>query len=51
MRIKEKQKFYGRQQGCEMCGRRRGIIRKYGLHLCRQCFRDKAEELGFKKYC
>ena len=29
---------------------KRGIIRKYGMHLCRQCFRDMAPELGFKKY-
>ena len=44
------QKQFGRQVGCERCGRRRGIIRKYGMHLCRQCFRDMAPELGFKKY-
>ena len=35
---------------CRKCGRYGGIIRKYGLHICRQCFRDKSEELGFKKY-
>jgi small subunit ribosomal protein S14 len=50
MRIKEKEKTYGRKEGCEQCGRKRGIIRKYGLRLCRQCFREKAEEIGFKKY-
>jgi len=50
MRIKQKEKKYGRQKGCEQCGRKRGIIRKYSLHLCRQCFREKAEEIGFKKY-
>ena len=35
---------------CERCGRVRGHIRKYGLNLCRQCFREIATELGFKKY-
>jgi small subunit ribosomal protein S14 len=35
---------------CRRCGRVRGHISKYGLHLCRQCFREIAPELGFKKY-
>ncbi|MBD3310615.1 30S ribosomal protein S14 [Candidatus Woesearchaeota archaeon] len=35
---------------CQRCGRIRGHIRKYGLDLCRQCFREIATELGFKKY-
>jgi len=35
---------------CKQCGRMRGHIKKYGLHLCRQCFREMATELGFKKY-
>ncbi len=35
---------------CKNCGRMRGHINKYGLHLCRQCFRDMATELGFKKF-
>ena len=50
MKIKEKKKEYGRIKGCERCGRKRGIIRRNGLHLCRQCFREIAEDLGFKKY-
>jgi len=25
-------------------------IRRYGLNLCRQCFREIAEDLGFKKF-
>ncbi|MEC7042484.1 MAG: 30S ribosomal protein S14 [Candidatus Thermoplasmatota archaeon] len=40
----------GRSTGCRSCGRKRGLIRRYGLRLCRQCFRDFAPELGFKKY-
>ncbi|MBW2991958.1 30S ribosomal protein S14 [Candidatus Woesearchaeota archaeon] len=35
---------------CRRCGRIRGHIRKYGLGLCRQCFRDIATKIGFKKY-
>ena len=25
------------------------IIRKYHLHMCRQCFRERAEDIGFVK--
>ena len=35
---------------CKNCGRVRGHINKYGLHLCRQCFRDLATKIGFKKF-
>ncbi|MDP7324208.1 MAG: 30S ribosomal protein S14 [Candidatus Woesearchaeota archaeon] len=35
---------------CVRCGRRRGIIRKYGLYVCRQCFREIALKIGFKKF-
>jgi len=35
---------------CKNCGRNRGHINKYGLNLCRQCFREMATDLGFKKY-
>ena len=35
---------------CVRCGRRRGIIGKYGLDVCRQCFREVALKLGFKKF-
>ncbi|MBT3298592.1 30S ribosomal protein S14 [archaeon] len=35
---------------CKNCGRNRGHIKKYGLHLCRQCFRDMATKIGFKKF-
>ena len=32
-----------------MCANRHGLIRKYGLHICRQCFRENAAEIGFLK--
>ena len=35
---------------CRRCGKTEGIINKYGLQYCRQCFRDEAKKLGFKKY-
>ncbi len=35
---------------CERCGRFGAHIRSYNLNLCRQCFREIAEEIGFKKY-
>ena len=50
MKIKEKVKTYGRIEGCVRCGRKRGVIRRYGMHLCRQCFREISEDMGFKKY-
>lgn len=37
-------------QKCERCGRFGAHISSYGLNLCRHCFREVAEELGFKKY-
>ena len=35
---------------CRFCGGTRGLIRKYGLYVCRKCFRERAKDLGFKKY-
>jgi len=35
---------------CERCGRFGAHIKSYGLNLCRQCFREVAGEIGFKKY-
>lgn len=48
--VKEKTKLFGRVNGCERCGRMRAIVRRFGLHMCRQCFRDAAATMGFKKY-
>ena len=31
------------------CANGHGLIRKYGLNLCRQCFREYAADIGFKK--
>ncbi|KAL0337216.1 UNVERIFIED_CONTAM: 40S ribosomal protein S29 [Sesamum calycinum] len=35
---------------CRVCGNPHGLIRKYGLMCCRQCFRSNAKEIGFIKY-
>lgn len=35
---------------CRNCGNARGLIRKYGLYVCRRCFREVGERLGFRKY-
>jgi len=35
---------------CQLCGNVRGHIGKYGIGLCRKCFRDNAGSLGFKQY-
>lgn len=35
---------------CKRCGRTGAHISKYGLHLCRQCFREIAKRIGFRKY-
>ena len=32
-----------------LCAHQAGLIRKYGLDLCRQCFREKSATIGFVK--
>ena len=31
------------------CTHKAGLIRKYGINMCRQCFREKAHDVGFQK--
>lgn len=35
---------------CERCGRFGAHLNQYNLNLCRQCFREIAVSIGFKKY-
>jgi small subunit ribosomal protein S29e len=35
---------------CRVCANQCGIIRKYGIDTCRQCFRERAIDIGFVKY-
>ncbi|XP_058130726.1 small ribosomal subunit protein uS14 [Anopheles ziemanni] len=34
---------------CRACSNNHGLIRKYGLNICRQCFREYAKDIGFRK--
>lgn len=48
---KSKARKYGKAlKPCRRCGKTEGIVHKYDLCYCRQCFRDVARELGFEKY-
>ncbi|PGH11206.1 40S ribosomal protein S29 [Polytolypa hystricis UAMH7299] len=41
---------YGKgSRACRVCTHKAGLIRKYGLMVCRQCFREKAADIGFVK--
>ncbi|MEO2240699.1 MAG: 30S ribosomal protein S14 [Euryarchaeota archaeon] len=45
-----KREFGKGARRCRRCGDTHGVIQKYGILLCRQCFREVAEKMGFKKY-
>jgi small subunit ribosomal protein S14 len=40
----------GQLHSCQRCGREQGLVSKYDIWLCRQCFREIARGMGFKKY-
>lgn len=40
----------GQSHECRRCGRKQGLVGKYDVWLCRQCFREIARDMGFKKY-
>ncbi|KAJ6148969.1 hypothetical protein N7471_000168 [Penicillium samsonianum] len=41
---------YGKgSRECRVCSHRAGLIRKYGMNICRQCFREKSTDIGFTK--
>ncbi|MCL4382009.1 30S ribosomal protein S14 [Candidatus Marsarchaeota archaeon] len=49
--MKVEKRFKGRGlRKCRFCGTSRGLIRSHKLNICRRCFREVAEDLGFKKY-
>ena len=51
MSEKEPQKRFGKgTRKCRRCGAHQGLIRSYGLMVCRRCFREIAPDIGFKKY-
>ncbi|MBD3190555.1 MAG: 30S ribosomal protein S14 [Candidatus Heimdallarchaeota archaeon] len=48
---KPKKATYGKgSRRCSRCGAREGLIRRHGLDICRRCFREVAEKIGFRKY-
>ncbi|XP_021340040.1 40S ribosomal protein S29-like [Mizuhopecten yessoensis] len=42
-------KFGPGSRYCRVCKNTHGIIRKYGLNMCRRCFREYSDDIGFKK--
>ena len=41
---------YGKDsRACRVCNNTHGLIRKYGLNICRKCFRERANLIGFKQ--
>ena len=40
----------GQTHSCRRCGRKQALVSKYNIWLCRQCFRESARNVGFKKY-
>ena len=48
---KPKPRVFGKGiKQCDECGNTRGYISKYGINMCRKCFRENAVKLGFKKF-
>lgn len=48
--VPKERKFGANTKRCSHCGNTHGHIGKYGLNICRRCFRQYATELGFKQY-
>ncbi len=48
--VPKERAFGANTKRCKNCGNPHGHIGKYGINLCRKCFRDFATELGFKQY-
>ena len=43
-------KKYGKgSRSCRVCGNQHGLVRKYAINMCRQCFRQYANDIGFHK--
>jgi small subunit ribosomal protein S29e len=43
-------RLYGKDaRYCRVCRNTHGLIRKYGLDICRRCFRERYVLLGFKQ--
>jgi len=42
-------KFGAGSRKCKACSNGHGLIRKYHLNICRQCFHEYAKDIGFQK--
>ncbi len=49
-RTRKSKKMGKGSRTCVRCGTHQAIIRSYNLNMCRRCFRETAEKLGFRKY-
>lgn len=46
-----RERIFGKSsKKCRKCGNNKGFIEKYGIDLCRKCFREMATSIGFRKY-
>ncbi|XP_035292895.1 40S ribosomal protein S29-like [Cricetulus griseus] len=43
------QKFHQGSRSCHICSNCHGLFQKYGLNMCRQCFRQYLKDIGFIK--
>ncbi|MHB1830277.1 MAG: 30S ribosomal protein S14 [Candidatus Micrarchaeaceae archaeon] len=51
MKMNYDSKFKGRgKRKCKVCGSSRGLIRSFKLTVCRRCFREVGNDIGFEKY-
>ncbi|MEK6968001.1 MAG: 30S ribosomal protein S14 [Nanoarchaeota archaeon] len=48
--VPKERKFGKATKTCRRCGTHRAHIDKYGLDLCRKCFREVGPSIGWKKY-
>lgn len=46
----KERKFGPETKRCVRCWNTHAHIGKYGLNLCRKCFREISTKIGFKKY-
>lgn len=50
-KITVERKAYGKgSRSCRSCFTYNGLIRTYGLSMCRRCFREYSADIGFKIY-
>ena len=48
--VPKDRKYGASTKHCQICGVTHAHVGRYGIKLCRKCFRDYATDLGFKQY-